>query len=137
MPRTQVVKKGGPPKAVARDVDAYIASAPEAVQPMLRELRAVIKEAAPEASERISYGMPDYEDHGPLANFAGYKKHVGLYGVIHQDSEIAEEAKEYLESRSTLRFPVGRPLPVALIKKAVAARVAANRAGDRPVKEKR
>jgi uncharacterized protein YdhG (YjbR/CyaY superfamily) len=122
---------------LARDVDAYIASAPEAVQPMLRELRAAINEAAPEASERISYGMPDYEDHGPVANFAGYKNHVGLYGVIHEDREIVAEAKQYLENRSTLRFPVGRPLPVVLIKKVVAARVAANRAGERPVKKKR
>ena len=137
MPRRPSDSKAGPPNAVARDVDAYIASAPEAVQPMLRELRALIKAAAPEASERISYGMPDYEDHGPVANFAGYKNHVGLYGVIHEDSVIDDEAKQYLENRSTLRFPAGRPLPAALIKKAVAARVAANRAADRPVQGKR
>ena len=109
------------------DVDAYIDAAPEAVQPMLRQLRSVIRSAAPNARERISYGMPTYEQDGRLAYFAGYKSHVGLYSVVHADTAIAKEAEGYIENRSTLRFEVGRPLPVALIKKAVRERLKANR----------
>lgn len=111
------------------DVDAYIDAAPMATQPLLRELRAVIRMAAPQAHERISYGMPTYEQNGRIAYFAGYKNHVGLYAVIHEDSAAADEAREYLENRSTLRFAVGKPLPVALIKKAVRERVRANKTG--------
>ena len=119
------------PKPQPVDVDAYIAAAPAALQPMLRELRQAIKAAAPKAAEKISYGMPTYEYKGRLANFAGYEKHVGLYGVVHEDRPVDEEARPYLESRSTLRFPVGHPLPVALIRRVVAARVKENEANHR------
>ncbi|HVH62560.1 MAG TPA: DUF1801 domain-containing protein [Candidatus Dormibacteraeota bacterium] len=114
---------------VPKDVDAYITAAPAAVQPMLRQLRKAIKEAAPKATEKISYGMPTYEYKGRLTNFAGYEKHVGLYGVVHEDRPVDPEARPYLESRSTLRFEVGKPLPIALIKRVVAARVKANESG--------
>ena len=122
------------PKPQPKDVDAYIAAAPAALQPMLRELRQAIKAAAPKAVEKISYGMPTYEYMGRLANFAGYEKHVGLYGVVHEDRPVDEEARAYLESRSTLRFPVGRPLPVALIRRVVAARVKENEANRGRIK---
>ena len=118
-------------KPQPKDVEAYIAAAPAAVQEMLRELRQAIKAAAPKAIEKISYGMPTYEYRGRLAYFAGYEKHVGLYGVVHEDRPVDEEARPYLESRSTLRFPVGHPLPVGMIKRVVSARVAENEASER------
>jgi len=114
--------------AAPRDVDAYIAAAPEAVQPMLSELRQVIRSAAPQAKERISYGMPSYDHHGRVAYFAGYEGHVGLYGVAHIASVQDASVKKYLESQSTLRFPVGQKLPVGLIRKLVKARVTQNEA---------
>ena len=100
-------------KAAPRDVDAYIAAAPKAVQPMLSELRRVIMSAAPNAKECISYGMPSYDYHGRVAHFAGYEGHVGLYGVAHVVHEHGASITKYLESQSTLRFPVGQKLPVA------------------------
>jgi uncharacterized protein YdhG (YjbR/CyaY superfamily) len=109
-----------------KDVDAYIAGAPTAVRSMLRELRAAIKEAVPDAIEKIAYGMPTYEYRGKLANFAGYARHVGPYGVVHEDKPVDKEAAPYLENRSTLRFPAGRPLPTALIKRVVAVRAREN-----------
>ncbi len=117
-------------KAAPKDVDAYIAAAPKAVQPMLSQLRQVIRSAAPHAKERISYGMPSYDDHGRLAYFAGYESHVGLYGVAHVAEHDVSVAK-YLESQSTLRFPVGQRLPVALIRKLIKARVMQNKAKKR------
>jgi uncharacterized protein YdhG (YjbR/CyaY superfamily) len=116
-------------KAAPKDVDAYIAAAPKAVQPMLSELRQVIRSAAPNANEKISYGMPSYEQHGRLAYFAGYEGHVGLYGVAHVASERDGGVTKYLEGQSTLRFPVGQKLPTAMIRKLIGARVKQNEAG--------
>lgn len=59
-----------------RGVDAYIAAAPMEAQPILRELRQVIKSAAPKAEEKISYGMQCYEYHRRLVHFAAHKRHV-------------------------------------------------------------
>ena len=112
------------------DVDAYIAAAPEAVQPILRELRQVIKTAAPHATEKISYGMPSYDQHGRVAYFAGFAGHVGLYGVAHVASEHDDDVARFLENQSTLRFPVGQALPVPLIRKLVRARVRQNEAKE-------
>lgn len=120
--------KGKKTKPEPEDVDAYIAAAPMAAQPLLNQLRAVIKTAAPQAKERISYGMPSYEHHGRLAYFAGYGGHVGLYGVAHIASEKDAGVAKYLENRSTLRFPVGQKLPVAVIRKLIKARVKQNEA---------
>jgi len=118
-------------KGVPKDVDAYIAAAPKAVQPMLSELRQVIRSAAPHAKEKISYGMPSYEHRGRLAYYAGYEGHVGLYGVAHVASANDASVTKYLESQSTLRFRVGQKLPVALIRKLIKARVTENEAKKR------
>jgi uncharacterized protein YdhG (YjbR/CyaY superfamily) len=118
-------------KAAPRDVDAYIAAAPKAVQPILSQLRQVIRSAAPNAKERISYGMPSYDHHGRLAHFAGYEGHVGLYGVAHVANENDASVTKYLESQSTLRFQAGQALPVALVRKLIKARVKQNEAKKR------
>src|SRR5260370_7725096 len=85
-------------KAAPKDVDAYIAAAPIAVQPMLSELRQVIKSAAPNAKERISYGMPSYDYHGRIAHFAGYEGHVGLYALPHAAHHHAPTITNYLKT---------------------------------------
>jgi uncharacterized protein YdhG (YjbR/CyaY superfamily) len=109
-----------------RDVDAYIAVAPKEAQPMLRQLRRAIRAAAPKAEEKISYGMPFYEHNGRLVYFAGYKNHVGLYAAIPAKNIYAKELKKYKAAKSTVRFPIGHPLPVGLIKKLVKVRVKEN-----------
>lgn len=123
--------RGKTSKPEPKDVDAYIAAAPKAVQPMLSQLRQVIKTAAPQAKEKISYGMPTYQQNGRLAYFAGYERHVGLYAVAHVESAHDDEITQYLENQSTLRFPVGQELPVALIRRLVKARVKENEAQKR------
>ena len=116
---TSITKK--PPA----DVDAYIAAAPAAVQPRLRELRAVIRAEAPKATEKMSYGIPFYElglKPGTFASrliyFAAQKKHIALY-----PAGDAKGLEEYLTERSTLRFPLGEPLPMARIRTFVRTRV--------------
>jgi uncharacterized protein YdhG (YjbR/CyaY superfamily) len=109
-------------------VDAYIAAAPVPAQPILRQLRRVIKAAAPKAEERISYGMPSYEYHGRLVYFAAFPNHVGLYAVGQQQDSYAKALSGYLTGKSTARFPIGQPLPIALIRRVVQARVKENEA---------
>jgi uncharacterized protein YdhG (YjbR/CyaY superfamily) len=110
------------------EVDGYIAAAPVPAQPILHQLRAVIKAAAPKAKEKISYGMPSYEYHGRLVYFAAFKNHVGLYAVGQEQDSYAKELSGYLSGKSTARFPIGQPLPIALIRKVVEARVKENEA---------
>jgi uncharacterized protein YdhG (YjbR/CyaY superfamily) len=110
------------------EVDAYVAAAPVQAQPILRQLRDVIKAAAPKAEERISYGMPSYEHHGRLVYFAAFKNHVGLYAVGQEHDSYAKELSGYLTGKSTARFPIGQPLPIASIRRVVQARVRENEA---------
>lgn len=118
----------------SRDVDAYMATAPNAAQPMLRELRQLIREAAPAAKEKLSYGMPFYEHHGHSRLFRGLRDPPRSYDAAHVDSPVVDEAKAYLDNRSTLRFPIGRPLPVAPIWKVIRARVREHEASDSSVR---
>lgn len=106
---------------LARDVPAYIATAPTETRAQLRELRKLVKTAVPNAVESIGYGMPYYKYNGrPLAGFAAFKEHVSVFGMpIH---EFKAETKPYLASKGTLRFPIGDDLPAALLTRLVKAR---------------
>jgi uncharacterized protein YdhG (YjbR/CyaY superfamily) len=122
-----------------RAVDAYIAAAPKAVQPMLRELRAAIRSAAPKAEEKLSYRMPFYAYHGRLIYFAAHRTHVGMYPIIGPEKDLyARELKPYMAAKATLQFPIGKPIPIALVKKVVKARAKDNEARPprKPVAEK-
>ncbi len=110
-------------------VDAYIAAAPEAVQPMLREVRKAIRSAAPKAEEKLSYRMPYYAYHGRLIYFAAHKTHVGMYPIIGREKDLyAKELKPYMAAKATLQFRIGQPVPIELVKKVVKARAKANEA---------
>lgn len=111
---------------LAKDVDNYVAMAPKAVQAKLLQLRKIIRAVAPESSEGISYGMPYYEYHGMVACFGIFKNHIGFFGALPEQHK--KELKGYETSRGTVRFPLDKPLPVALIKKHVKARVLENKA---------
>ena len=113
---------------VSADVDEYIAAAPLAAQPILRELRQVIKAAAPRADETISYGMPSYDYHGRLVYFAAFKNHVGLYAVGQAHDAYTLAMSAYLSGKSTARFPIDKPLPADLIRNVVRARIRENEA---------
>jgi uncharacterized protein YdhG (YjbR/CyaY superfamily) len=114
------------PDTGSRDVGAYIAAAPKKAQPLLRQLRAVIKEAAPKAEERISYKMPSYQFHGRLVYFAVFKDHIGLYPAGY--AEKYAELRKYMSGKGTLRFPLDQPLPARLITKLIKQRVKENEA---------
>jgi len=112
-------------KKPANDVDAYIEAAPEGVQPKLRQLRAAIRAEAPHATEKMSYGIPFYEYGGKpgtlqsrLIYFAAQKKHIAVY-----PAGGAKGLDEYLTERSTLRFPLDKPLPIAKLRAMVRTRL--------------
>lgn len=107
-----------------KSVEAYIAAAPLAVRAKLRQMRAAIRKAAPKAQEKISYGMPYYGHRGRLAYFRLNRFHVGLYIPPPTIQQHAKELKAYSTSASaTVRFPLGKKLPTALIQKLIRARV--------------
>jgi len=108
------------------DVDAYIAMAPTEVQNKLKELRAAIKEIAPTAIERISYGMPFYDYKGRLAWFAVMKTHIGLYLRPPIIDEHKLELATYKTTKSAIHFPLDKELPIELIKKLIKARMKKN-----------
>lgn len=115
--------------APAKNVDAYIAAAAEPARGMLKKMRQIIKAAAPKAVEVISYGIPLYEQQGHLTAFAAFKNHVGFYVMSKAlMTEYEKEFAPYEKAIATVRFPIGKPIPAALVKKVVKARIAENEA---------
>ena len=113
-------------------IDAYIASFPESVQRQLQAMRAIIRGAAPEAGERISYQMPTFTFHGNLAHYAALKSHIGFYPRPSGIAAFADETARYGSTKGALRFPLDEPLPADLIARIVRFRVAENLARMSP-----
>jgi uncharacterized protein YdhG (YjbR/CyaY superfamily) len=107
-------------------IDEYIASFPEETQRILQELRAVIREAAPEAVEIISYQMPAFALKGNLVYFAAWKNHIGFYPTSSGTAEFEQELSIYERSKGSIKFPIDKPLPFDLIRRMVKFRVAEN-----------
>jgi uncharacterized protein YdhG (YjbR/CyaY superfamily) len=114
---------------VAESVEEYLAELPEPAGSTLRHLRAVILSVVPkEATEAISYGMPMFKFNGMLVGYAAFKKHCSLFptgsGVL---DRFEKELKGFRTSKGTIQFSPDEPLPDALVKKIVRARVKENR----------
>ncbi len=98
-------------------VDAYIEASPAEVQPLLRKIRSVIRKAAPDAEEAISYQMPAFRQHGILLYFAAFKNHIGLYPPIRGDARLEKAVAPYAGEKGNLRFPLDQPIPFELIER--------------------
>ncbi len=109
-------------------VGEYIAGFPENVQLILQDVRKTIKDAAPEAEEGISYGMPAYRYYGVLVYFAGYKKHIGFYAAPTGHAAFEHELCDYKKGKGSVQFPLDKPIPLTLISDMVKFRVKENRA---------
>ena len=109
-----------------KNVDAYIAHAPKEMRGKLRELRAVIRKAAPKAEERISYRMPYYAYKGRLAYFAAFKKHISLFIPTPILQEHKKDLKNYVTTTAAVHLSPHKRLPVALVKKLIKARMKRN-----------
>ena len=104
-------------------VDSYIADQPAVAQPVLKELRMLIQQAAPAAVESISYDMPTYKLDGQrLVYFAAWKQHVGIYALPNEVlDQFADEVASFRQPKGTLQFPYSQPLPSELIRALVSA----------------
>ena len=107
-------------------IDEYIAGFPNDIQKILRQIRATIKKAAPEAEELISYNMPLYKWNGMLVSYAAWKNHIGLYPSPAATGELKKKLIPYEGAKATLKFPIDKPLPLELISKIVKLRMNEN-----------
>jgi Uncharacterized conserved protein len=107
-------------------IDEYIAQFSEEVQHILNTLRQVIREAAPEADEKISYQMPTFVLYGNLVHFAAYKNHIGFYPTPSGINEFKEELSKYKGAKGSVQFPIEESLPYELISRIVKFRVDEN-----------
>jgi uncharacterized protein YdhG (YjbR/CyaY superfamily) len=114
-------------KADFTTIDEYIAMFPEDVQKLLQQMRATIKAAAPDATEKISYQMPTFFLYGNLVHFAAFKSHIGFYPAPRGLEAFKDELSMYKGSKGTVQFPLDKPLPVKLITKIVQFRADENR----------
>jgi uncharacterized protein YdhG (YjbR/CyaY superfamily) len=100
-----------------KSVDQYLATKPDDVQAILQRVRTTIRKAVPGAEETISYQIPAYKVHGDtVLFFAGWKQHFSLYPASDALVEkFRDDIAGYTISKGTIRFPLNRPVPVALI----------------------
>ena len=112
---------------VAANVDAYIAAQPKQIQPLLEQIRSIIKKAAPKAEETISYMMPAYMQDGALVYFGGCKTHIGFYPTGSGVEAFLDMLKDYKTSKGTIQFQLDKPIPVKLVTQIVKFRIAHNK----------
>ncbi len=110
----------------AKNIDEYIAAYPANVQELLQTMRTTIQQAAPDATEAITYAIPTFKLNGNLVHFAGYKNHIGFYPAPMGIEAFKEETAQYEAGKGTLQFPIDKPLPLDLIKRIVKFRVEKN-----------
>ncbi len=109
-----------------KDVDEYISWFPAETQKLLKQIRAIIRKAAPKAEEVISYNMPAYKLNGMLAFFAAYPRHIGFYPIPSGLAAFRKELSVYKQGKGSVQFPLDKPLPVGLITRIVKFRVKEN-----------
>ena len=116
--------------AAPTNVEEYLAALPEGSRAALTKIRETIKAAAPEATETISYQMPAFKDHGRfLVSYAAFKDHCSFFPASNAVMRaLGKELKPYFSGKGTLRFTAEKPIPAALVKKIVKARLEENAA---------
>ncbi len=110
--------------AAPKNVDEYLAGVPEPARSTLNRIRAAIRSAVPpEATETISYRIPAFKYKGVLVWFAAFSNHCSLFPTASVIAAFKNELKGFSTSKGTIQFPTDKPLPAALVKKLVKARV--------------
>lgn len=113
-------------KQTFNNIDEYILQFPSEVQEILRSLRKIIKEEAPEAEERMSWQMPTFYLQGNLVHFAAHKKHIGFYPAPSGIEAFKEQLSEYKGAKGSVQFPLDKPMPYDVIREIVKFRVTEN-----------
>ena len=105
------------------DIDSYISNFPPEVQEKLQQLRSLIKRIVPEATEKMSYGIPTFFLKKNLVHFAAFKEHIGFYALPTTNEAFKKELSGYKVGRGSIQFPLDEELPIGLIEKLVRYRV--------------
>jgi uncharacterized protein YdhG (YjbR/CyaY superfamily) len=111
------------PKAKPKTVDEYVTAVPEAGRKHVREIRAILKRAAPKAKETLKWGQPAYEAERILFAFAAFKSHLNFSPTPSVIRQFKKELAKYETGKGSIRFPYDEPLPKGLIRKLAALRV--------------
>ena len=98
-----------------KDVSEYIRLAPKPAQRKLREIRACIRKAVPGAKEELKWGMPAFSYERILVTFAGFQHHIGFYPTPDAIRAFSKKLEKFVTGRSSIQFPLDKPLPLALI----------------------
>ncbi len=115
-------------QASPKNIDEYIAQFSPEIQAIMQTVRKAIHEAAPLATEKISWQMPTFYHYGNLIHFAGNKSHLGIYPGASGVEHFAAELTEYKTSKGAIQFPYAKPLPIELIQTITKYRMAENEA---------
>ncbi len=111
-------------RAVAQNIDEYIAGFPSEVQAILKKIRETIRKAAPDAGEKMGYGIPTFTLEGKnLVHFAAFKTHIGFYPTPTGIEKFKKELSVYEGAKGSVQFPLDKPIPYGLITKIVKFRV--------------
>jgi uncharacterized protein YdhG (YjbR/CyaY superfamily) len=113
-------------KIIPINIDEYIAGFPKDIQEKLQAIRETIHQAAPGATERISYQMPTFFLYGNLVHFAAHKGHIGFYPAPSSIVRFEADLSGYPTSKGAIQFPFDKPIPHSLVKKIVIFRVQEN-----------
>ena len=113
-------------RSTAKSIDEYVAEFPPDTRKTLAEMRALIRAAAPAATEKMSYAIPTFHLNGNLVHFAAYEHHIGFYPGSSGIEAFKKELRPYKSAKGSVQFPLGEPLPKDLIRRMVAFRVEAN-----------
>ena len=112
-------------------IDQYIAEQSPKVQPILQKIREVLRDAAPNAKEKIAYQMPTFWQGKNLIYFAAFKKHISIFPGGEATAFFAEKLTEHMTSKGTIRLPLDRPIPYELIAEIARWRVASVNEGSK------
>lgn len=115
-------------QATPKTIDEYIAGFPHEVQEILQRIRETTRAAAPDAEETIKYQLPTFTLKGNLVHFGAFKKHIGFYPTPTGTERFRSELSVYEGAKGSVRFPLDKPIPFALISRIVKYRVKENRA---------
>jgi uncharacterized protein YdhG (YjbR/CyaY superfamily) len=118
-------------KQTPKNIDEYVDRLPPEVRQLLGKMRLTIQEAAPQAEEKISYGIPAFALNGMLVWFAAFKKHIGFYPGAGAIATFKKELSAYKGAKGSVQFPFDRPLPLALVSRIVKFRVKQNQSSKK------
>ena len=114
------------PSTKFKSIEEYHSCFPEKIVALLEEMRNIIKQAAPNAAEVISYNMPAFKMNGILVYYAANKEHIGFYPTAKPIEVFKEQLAKYKTSKGAIQFPIDKPIPKTLVKNIVKFRVNAD-----------